>query len=94
MKDAIYSALQKVHQSYEAQAQSKLPTFGMPISSVLKEMGIASSELSLEFYQALEELEAEGFIWDESTSNGGFGRVIGAQGDVGYSLGAKIRLAQ
>ena len=69
MKNEIYSALQRIHQNYESQAQASLPTFGMPLGSVLKEMGLPSNQVTLEFYQALEELEAEGLIWDESTSN-------------------------
>ena len=49
MKNEIYSALQRIHQNYESQAQASLPTFGMPLGSVLKEMGLPSNQVTLEF---------------------------------------------
>ncbi|TGX94261.1 hypothetical protein [Pantoea agglomerans] len=93
MKDRIYDALRSLHKGYETQAQASIPYFGLPISVVVKEMGMSSEDIGPSFYDALEELQAEGLIWDESTSNGAFGKYIGGDGSVSYSLGAKIRLA-
>jgi len=93
VKDRIYDALRNLHKSYEMQAQASIPYFGLPLSSVVKAMGLRSEDIGPSFYEALEELQAEGLIWDESTSNGGFGKYIGGDGSVSYSLGAKIRLA-
>ncbi|WP_288656620.1 hypothetical protein [Pantoea sp. UBA6567] len=94
MKEKIYTALKSLHKAYEDEAQQKLPKFGVPLGSILEEMGMPSDEVSHEIYQALEDLRDEGLIWDESTSNGGFGRVIGAGGDIAYSTGARIKLAR
>ncbi|KNA28239.1 hypothetical protein ACO03_04430 [Pantoea ananatis] len=93
MKDRIYQALRSMHKNFENQAQSRIPYFGIPLSSVIKEMGLSAEDVSEDFYEALEDLQAEGLIYDESTSNGGFGKYIGADGSTSRSHGAKIRLA-
>ncbi|WP_338561797.1 hypothetical protein [Erwinia sp. E_sp_B04_7] len=94
MKDAILSALQNIHNSFEQQSQSNLPTFGITLSRVMREMGLNPDIFYQDFYDALESLQDEGLIWDESSSNGGFGQYIGGQGEVSRSVGAKIRLAR
>ncbi|EKN5129273.1 hypothetical protein [Yersinia enterocolitica] len=94
MKNEILDALKNIHNDSEMLSGGiKIPYYEIPLSAVLQKLGFSSDTIVPKFYDALQELKEDGFIYDASSANGGFGRIIGVDGDVSYSTGAKIRLA-
>ena len=92
MEQRILQALRNIHSKYEQQSELKIPYLPVSLRSILEEMGLEPAGIYKGFYEALESLDASGYISDLSTSNGGFGRNIGTDGDIAYSNGAKVIL--
>lgn len=94
MKVKILDALKAIHNDTEKSlGEIKIPFYEIPLSAVLERLGYPAGTIVPEFYDALQKLEEEGLIYDESHSNGGFGRIIGTDGDISHSHGVRVRLA-
>ncbi|CAM3520634.1 hypothetical protein [Enterobacter cloacae] len=93
MENEILEALKKIHDNHEKTAGSRLPYFDISLDKLLFQLGLDESAYHENLYAALESLEEQGLIYDQSTSNGGFGRMIGTDDEISHSIATKIRLA-
>lgn len=93
MEKEILQALKKIHRNHEKATGSSIAYFDISLDKLLFQLGLEESAYHADIYTALESLEEQGLIYDQSTCNGGFGRVIGTDDEISHSLATKIRLA-
>ncbi|HHG9066562.1 TPA: hypothetical protein ACPYW1_004230 [Citrobacter freundii] len=93
MEKKILEALNKIHKDNEVSDGSKMPFFEISISDLLVQLKLDNTTYHPEIYNSLESLVDKGLIYDNSVSNGGFGRTIGTDNEMSFSVGSTITLA-
>lgn len=92
MESLILNALKEIQNSYNQEFGSVLPPIPISIHAVLEKINYTPVHEKDEFYASLERLEMKGRIVDGSSSNGKFGRTVGADGEYSVSYGTTIQL--